>query len=177
MDAFEVAATSVTTCFLKWHLRQGMSGFRLGLGILIDCTTVIQPCPKTNVMSSTSNPYQSRSVPSVPPRKRSVALFVLVVLASILLMVSVPIARVFLLRIFDEFELVLPALALLIVSFYPELIALPLLFAALLVEFIVPNATAKNYCNLAFLGLLFLLFCFIAVGLGLPLLQAMNAMT
>jgi hypothetical protein len=92
-------------------------------------------------------------------------------------MVSVPIARVFLLRIFDEFELVLPALALLIVSFYPELIALALLFAALLVEFIVPNATAKNYCNLAFLGLLFLLFCFIAVGLGLPLLQAMNAMT
>ena len=159
-------------------MRQGMSGFRLVLRILIQRTFVIsQSCFQANVMSYSSNPYQSRSVPSAPPRKRSVALFILVVLASILLMVSVPIARVFLVRIFDEFELVLPALALLIVSFYPEFLALPLLFAALLVEFIVPNATAKNYCNLAFLALLFLLFCIIAVGLGLPLLQAMNAMT
>lgn len=125
-------------------------------------------------MSYYSNAYNPFPQAEPPRKKRSLALLIMVVVFALLLIVSVPIIRFSLVRTLDEFGVTLSAFSLLVVRYYPEVLAIPILIAALLMEFVGQNATAKNICNAILIAVLFVLGGVIGLGLAIPMLQLMR---
>lgn len=98
-------------------------------------------------------------------------LLVLTGLAALTMLLVTPVARFFLIRVYDEFDLELPGPTILVVRLYPELIAIPMIVALGIIEFVVPSGFARNICNLSLLGVIFLVSMFILLGFGLSLLK------
>lgn len=121
-------------------------------------------------------PYQPYQRTPPPKSKRSLVLLVLTGLAALAMLLVTPVARFFLIRVYDEFDLELPGLTVLVVRLFPELIALPIIVALGIIEFVVPSGLARNICNLAFLGVILLVAMIILLGFGLSLFKLSQSM-
>lgn len=128
-------------------------------------------------MSSSTNPYQSTKSAAQSTTRRSLVLLILNVTSALSLLILVPLARKVLIRFFEEFEVSLPAFSVLVIRFYPEVLALPLLMATLVIEFVVPNAVAKNQCNVVFLAINLCLLLLISFGFAIPWLQTVQELS
>jgi len=128
-------------------------------------------------MPYSTNPYQSTKSVSPNQTLRSLVLLILNIISALSLLVLVPIARKMLIRFFEEFEVTLPAFSVLVIRYHPELLALPLLMATLVIEFVVPNAVAKNRCNVIFLAINFCLLLLIFFGFAIPSLQTVQELS
>lgn len=127
-------------------------------------------------MSYYSNSYQPSPPPSKPKSSRSIILFLLVLIASFALLVITPIARYFVIRMCNEFDVEVGDLSKVILLFYPEFMAFGVIFVVALLEFAVPSGFVKNILNGIALAFVAFLAFVIAVGMVLPMIRIMNEM-
>lgn len=127
-------------------------------------------------MSYYSNSYQPTPPPSKPKSSRSIILFLLVLIASFALLVITPIARYFVIRMCNEFDVDVGDLSKVILLFYPEFMAFGVIFVVALLEFAVPSGFVKNILNGIALAFVAFLAFVIAVGMVLPMIRIMNEM-
>ena len=127
-------------------------------------------------MSHYSNQYQPTPPPSKPKSSRSIILFLLVLIACFALLVITPIARYFVIRMCDEFDMDVGDLSKVILLFYPEFLAFGVIFVVALLEFAVPSGFVKNILNGIALAFVAFLAFVIAVGMVLPMIRIMNEM-
>lgn len=127
-------------------------------------------------MSYYSNSYQPSPPPSKPKSSRSIILFLLVLIASFALLVITPIARYFVIRMCNEFDVDVGDLSKVILLFYPEFMAFGVIFVVALLEFAVPSGFVKNILNGIALAFVAFLAFVIAVGMVLPMIRIMNEM-
>lgn len=127
-------------------------------------------------MSYYSNSYQPSPPPSKPKSSRSIILFLLVLIASFALLVITPIARYFVIRMCNEFDVEVGDISKVILLFYPEFMAFGVIFVVALLEFAVPSGFVKNILNGIALAFVAFLAFVIAVGMVLPMIRIMNEM-
>lgn len=127
-------------------------------------------------MSHYSNQYQPTPPPSKPKSSRSIILFLLVLIACFALLVITPIARYFVIRMCDEFDMDVGDLSKVILLFYPEFLVFAVLFVVTLLEFAVPSGFVRNIINGAALAFVAFWAFVIAVGMVLPVLKIMYSM-
>lgn len=127
-------------------------------------------------MSYYSNSYQPTPPPSKPKSSRSIILFLLVLIASFALLVITPIARYFVIRMCNEFDVEVGDISKVILLFYPEFMAFGVIFVVALLEFAVPSGFVKNILNGIALAFVAFLAFVIAVGMVLPMIRIMNEM-
>lgn len=127
-------------------------------------------------MSYYSNSYQPSPPPSKPKSSRSIILFLLVLIASFALLVITPIARYFVIRMCNEFDVDVGDISKVILLFYPEFMAFGVIFVVALLEFAVPSGFVKNILNGIALAFVAFLAFVIAVGMVLPMIRIMNEM-
>ena len=127
-------------------------------------------------MSHYSNQYQPTPPPSKPKSSRSIILFLLVLIASFALLVITPIARYFVIRMCNEFDVEVGDISKVILLFYPEFMAFGVIFVVALLEFAVPSGFVKNILNGIALAFVAFLAFVIAVGMVLPMIRIMNEM-
>ncbi|MBL8870513.1 MAG: hypothetical protein JNK90_12010 [Planctomycetaceae bacterium] len=127
-------------------------------------------------MSYYSNSYQPTPPPSKPKSSRSIILFLLVLIASFALLVITPIARYFVIRMCNEFDVDVGDISKVILLFYPEFMAFGVIFVVALLEFAVPSGFVKNILNGIALAFVAFLAFVIAVGMVLPMIRIMNEM-
>lgn len=127
-------------------------------------------------MSYYSNSYQPTPLPSKPKSSRSIILFLLVLIASFALLVITPIARYFVIRMCNEFDVEVGDISKVILLFYPEFMAFGVIFVVALLEFAVPSGFVKNILNGIALAFVAFLAFVIAVGMVLPMIRIMNEM-
>ena len=127
-------------------------------------------------MSHYSNQYQPTPPPSKPKSSRSIILFLLVLIASFALLVITPIARYFVIRMCNEFDVDVGDISKVILLFYPEFMAFGVIFVVALLEFAVPSGFVKNILNGIALAFVAFLAFVIAVGMVLPVLKIMYSM-